>query len=424
MERKVTKLENCHTEVLVTVDEATWKEAQAKAFNQLAAKVTVKGFRKGKAPANLVKDKVNQVEVMDTAINSLLPELYREVLTEENLRPYAQPSVDVTKLSDTELEVKFVIVTAPEVELGQYTGLEIGKTTVEVSEEEVNKAVLDTINQSASLVLKEGPAAEGDTVVIDFEGKVDGVAFEGGTATNYELELGSHTFIPGFEEQLVGKTAGEEVDVNVTFPHEYHESLKDKDAVFHCVVHEVKTKSVPELNDETVKELGIEGVNTVEELKAKKHSEISTEKTRKARNEYFGKLLDAIAANSKVEIPNEIIDNQVQSSKKDILNRMAQSGLTLEQYLQIVGQTEEDFMNKLREDALKDARNYFILDAVATKEDMIVTDEEVEFEYAKIADQYKMNIEDVKKALAPQVDEFKNNLKMQRVEDYLYENNN
>ena len=424
MERKVTKLENCHTEVLVTVDEATWKQAQAKAFNQIAAKVTVKGFRKGKAPANLVKDKVNQVEVMDSAINSLLPELYKEVLTEENLRPYAQPTVDVTKISDTELEVKFVVVTAPEVELGQYTGLTIGKQTVEVSEEEVNKAVSDTISQSGSLVLKEGPAAEGDTVVIDFEGKVDGVAFEGGTATNYELQLGSHTFIPGFEEQLVGKSAGEEVDVNVTFPHEYHENLKDKDAVFHCTVHEVKTKTVPELNDETVKELNIEGVTTVEELRAKKLEELKTEKTRKARSEYFAKLLDVIAEKSTIQIPNEIIENQVQSGRKEIIGRMSQSGLTLEQYLQIVGQTEEDFMNKLREDAQKDARNYFLLDAVATKENFVVTDEEVEFEFAKIADQYNMKVEDVKKALAPQVDEFKNNLKMQRVEDYLYENNN
>ena len=424
MERKVTKLENCHTEILVTVDEKTWKDAQAKAFNKVAAKVTIPGFRKGKAPANLVKDKVNQVEVIDTAINSLLPELYKEVLTEENIRPYAQPTVDVTKLSDVELEVKFVVVTAPEVELGQYKGLEIGKVAVEVTEEEINKALQDTVKQGASLVLKEGPAAEGDTVVIDFEGRVNGEVFEGGTATNYELELGSHTFIPGFEEQLVGKSAGEEVDVNVTFPHEYHEALKDKDAVFHCVVHEVKTKSVPELNDEFVKELNIEGVTTVEELKVRKTEEIKAEKTRKARSEYFGKLLDVIASNSKVAIPNEIIENQVQSSKKEIIGRMAQSGLTLEQYLQIVGQTEEDFMNKLHEDASRDARNYFILDAVATKEEMHVSDEEVEFEYAKIADQYKMNIEDVKKALAPQVDEFKNNLKMQRVEDFLYENNN
>ena len=424
MERKVTKLENCHTEIIVTVDEKTWKDAQKKAFDKLAANVTVAGFRKGKAPANLVKDKVNQVEVMDNAINALLPELYREVLTEENIRPFAQPKVDVTKLSDVELEVKFVVVTAPEVELGQYTGLEVGKEEVTVSEEEIDAAINELVKQSASLVLKEGASELGDTVVIDFEGRVNGEVFDGGTAQNYELELGSHTFIPGFEEQLVGKTAGEEVDVNVTFPHEYHESLKDKDAVFHCVVHEVKTKSLPELNEEFVAELKIEGVETVEALRAHKAEEIKAEKTRKARSTYFGKLLEKIAEGSKIAIPTEIIDNQVEGRKKEIVNRMSQSGLTLEQYLQIVGQTEEQFIAKIREDAERDARNYFIMDAVATKEQMQVTDEEVEFEYAKIADQYKMKIEDVKKALAPQADEFKHNLKMQRVEDYLYEHNN
>lgn len=424
MERKVTKLENCHTEVVVTVDEQTWKGAQKKAFDKLAANVTVAGFRKGKAPTNLVKDKVNQVEVMDNAINALLPELYKDVLTNENIRPFAQPKVDVTKLSDTELEVKFVIVTAPEVELGQYVDLKVGKETVAVTEEEITKAVEDLVKQSASLVLKEGESALGDTVVIDFEGKVNGEVFDGGTAQNYELELGSHTFIPGFEEQLVGKKAGEEVDVNVTFPHEYHESLKDKEAVFHCVVHEVKTKSIPELNDAFVAELNMEGVTTVGQLKEKKAEELKVEKERKARSEYFGKLLDKIAEGSKIAIPTEIIDNQVEGSKKEIVNRMAQSGLTLEQYLQIVGQTEEQFVAKIREDAEKDARNYFIMDAISTKENMQVTDEEVEFEYAKIADQYKMKIEDVKKALAPQVEEFKHNLKMQRVEDFLYEHNN
>lgn len=424
MERKVTKLENCHTEVLVTVDEKTWKDAQKKAFEKLAANVTVAGFRKGKAPVNLVKDKVNQVEVMDNAINALLPELYKEVLTEENIRPFAQPKVDVTKLSDVELEVKFVIVTAPEVQLGKYTDLSIGKEDVTVDAEEVTKAVEDLVKQNATLVLKETAAELGDTVVIDFEGRVNGEVFDGGTAQNYELELGSHTFIPGFEEQLVGKSAGDEVDVNVTFPHEYHESLKDKDAVFHCVVHEVKTKSVPELNDEFVKELNIEGVTTVEQLRERKQEEIKNEKTRKARSAYFAKLLDKIAETSKIAIPTEIIDNQVENGKKDIVNRMAQSGLTLEQYLQIVGQTEEQFVAKIREDAERDARNYFIMDAIAAKEEMQVSDEEVEFEYAKIADQYKMKIEDVKKALAPQVDEFKHNLKMQRVEDYLYEHNN
>lgn len=424
MERKVTKLENCHVEVLVTVDEAAWKEAQKKAFDKLAKNVTVPGFRKGKAPANLVKDKVNQVQVMDEAINGILPSLYREVLEEEHLQPYAQPKVDVTKLSDTELEVKFVIVTAPEVVLGTYKGLEIGKETVEVTEEEVTNALLDVQKQNASLVLKEGASEMGDTVVIDFVGTIDGVEFDGGKAENYELELGSHSFVPGFEEQLVGKVAGDEVDVKVTFPENYHEHLKGKDAVFACKVHEVKSKSIPELTDELIKELKVPGVETIEAYREHKANELKAQKERNARNTYFGKLLDKIAETSTISIPEEIINNQVESSKKDIVNRMQQSGLTLEQYLSIVGQSEEDFMNKLREDAYRDARNYFILSEVANKEDLKVTDEELEFEYAKIADQYKMSIEDVKKALGPQSEEFRHNVKMQRTEDFLYNNNN
>ena len=424
MERKVTKLENCHVEVLVTVTEEAWKEAQKKAFEKLAKNVTVPGFRKGKAPTNLVKDKVNQVQVMDEAINGILPSLYREVLEEEHLQPYAQPKVDVTKLSDTELEVKFIIVTAPEVVLGAYTGLEIGKETVEVTEEEVTNALLDVQKQNASLVIKEGASELGDTVVIDFVGTIDGVEFDGGKAENYELELGSHSFVPGFEEQLVGKVAGDEVDVNVTFPENYHEHLKGKAAVFACKVHEVKAKSLPELDDELIKELKIPGVETVEAFREHKANELKAQKERNARNTYFGKLLDKIAEISTISIPEEIINNQVESSKKDITNRMAQSGLTLEQYLSIVGQTEEDFLNKLREDAYRDARNYFILSEVANKEDLKVTDEELEFEYAKIADQYKMSIEDVKKALGAQSEEFRHNVKMQRTEDFLYANNN
>ena len=424
MERKVTKLEKCHVEVIVTVDEATWKEAQAKAFNKLAEKVTVPGFRKGKAPKNMVKDKVNQVQVMDEAINALLPTLYREILTEENLQPYAQPKVDVTKLSDTELEVKFVVVTAPEVKLGDYKDFNVGKETVEVSDEEVANALNEVAKQNASLVLKEGASELGDTVVIDFVGTIDGAPFDGGTSENYELELGSHTFIPGFEEQLVGKVAGDEVDVKVTFPENYHENLKGKDANFACKVHEVKTKSIPELNEELVAELKIEGVTTLDELRAHKANELKVNKERAARSTYFAKLLDAIAEKATIEIPDEVVNNQVEGMKKDIVGRMAQSGLTLEQYLSIVGQSEEDFNKKLVEDATKDARNYFLLNAVVTAEDLKVTDEELEFEYAKIADQYKMSIEDVKKALGPQVEEFKHNIKMQRVEDFLYEHNN
>ena len=191
MERKITKLEHSHVQVDVVVDEKTWKDAQDKAFNKLAENVTVDGFRKGKAPKDLVRKRIDGMKVLDEAINSLLPKIYNEILTEDKIQPFARPQVDVTKVSDTELEVKFVLVTAPEVKLGKYKGFEIGKGEVKVTEEDVNNALEAARKDNASLVVKEGESALGDTVVMDFLGTVDGVPFEGGAAENYELELGS-----------------------------------------------------------------------------------------------------------------------------------------------------------------------------------------------------------------------------------------
>lgn len=423
MERKITKLENCRVQVDVTVDEATWKAAQEKAFKKVAAGVTVDGFRKGKAPEALVRKHVDQMKVIDEAVNGLLPDLYREILDQDKIEPFAQPKVDVTKISDTSLEVKFVIVTAPEVKLGQYKGLEIGKKEVKVSAKEVNEAIDDLRKQNASLVLKEGASELGDTVVLDFAGSIDGVPFEGGSAQNYELELGSHSFIPGFEEQLVGLKAGEHKDVNVTFPEQYAENLAGKPAVFACDIHEVKTKKLPELNDEFVKDLGIKDVETLDALKENKNNELKAKKEREAKTEYLTSLYSTIAKNSEIAIPEEMIEEQAASMRKDMENRMSQSGFTLEQYLQILGQKEEDFMAKLKEDAKRDITNYFILEEVGKVEKMQLTDADVEFEMAKLAEQYNMKLEDVKKALSTQMNDFRHNLEMTRIEEFLLENN-
>lgn len=423
MEKKINKLEHSHVEVLVTVDEKTWKDAQAKAFEKAAKNVKVDGFRPGKAPANLVKSKVDQVRVMDDAINALLPVLYREIIEVDGIRPYAQPKVDVTKLSDTELEVKFIIVTAPEVKLGEYKGLKVGHSKVSVEDKDVDSAVEDMLKQNATLAVKEDVAKEGDTVVIDFVGTIDGVAFDGGSAQNHELELGSHSFIPGFEEQLVGHKAGEHVDVNVTFPENYVENLKGKAAVFACDIHEVKEKKMPALDDAFVAELKIEGVTTVDQLKAHKKAELTTQKEANEKREYLQKLFAELAKNSTVDLPEEIVEQQTNVRKEDIVNRMKQSGLELAQYLSMVGQTEEEFMLKLKEDAIKDTVNFVILEEIGKKENIEVTDEELEFEFAKIADQYGMKIDDVKKALGNSIDEFRHNQKMQRIEEFLLSNN-
>lgn len=424
MERKITKLEHGHVQVDVVVDQKSWKDAQEKAFNKLAEKVTVDGFRQGKAPRHLVEKKIDMMKVLDEAINSLLPKIYEEILTEDKVRPYARPQVDVTKVSDTELEVKFVLVTAPEVKLGQYKGLEIGKKAVKVAKKDVDEAIEATLKENASLVVKEGESVLGDTVVMDFVGTVDGVAFEGGTAENYELELGSHQFIPGFEEQLVGHKAGEKVDVNVTFPENYTENLKGKAAVFACTIHEVKEKKLPVLNDEFVKELKLQGVETVEAFRDYKQKELQRAKENEARREYMNKLLEAIAKNSQVDLAKEIVDSQVESRKEDMVKRIQQSGLQLEQYLQILGQTEEQFNAQITEQAIKEVTDYVILNEVGNAEGIEITEADLEFEYAKIADQYHMTIDEVKKALGNNLDEFRHNIRMQRIDDLLYNENN
>ena len=424
MERKITKLEHGHVQVDVVVDQKSWKDAQEKAFNKLAEKVTVDGFRQGKAPRHLVEKKIDMMKVLDEAINSLLPKIYEEILTEDKVRPYARPQVDVTKVSDTELEVKFVLVTAPEVKLGQYKGLEIGKKAVKVAKKDVDEAIEATLKENASLVVKEGESVLGDTVVMDFVGTVDGVAFEGGTAENYELELGSHQFIPGFEEQLVGHKAGEKVEVNVTFPENYTENLKGKAAVFACTIHEVKEKKLPVLNDEFVKELKLQGVETVEAFRDHKQKELQRAKENEARREYMNKLLEAIAKNSEVDLAKEIVDSQVESRKEDMVKRIQQSGLKLEQYLQILGQTEEQFNAQITEQAIKEVTDYVILNEVGNAEGIEITEADLEFEYAKIADQYHMTIDEVKKALGNNLDEFRHNIRMQRIDDLLYNENN
>ena len=424
MERKVNKLEQGHVEVLVTVDEKTWKDAQEKAFNKLAENVTIDGFRKGKAPKNLVRSRIDQMKVLDEAINALLPKMYQEIIEKDGVRPYARPQVDVTKVSDTELEVKFLLAVAPEVKLGKYKGLEIGKKEAKVTKKDLEEALENTLKDNATLVVKEDVAAKGDTVVMDFVGKINGEAFEGGSANNHELELGSGQFIPGFEDQLVGHKAGEEVVVKVKFPENYTEELKGKDAEFECKIHEVKAKKIPELNDEFVKELKIEGVETVEAFRTRKESDLLRQKEAEARREYMSKLVEAIVKDSKFEIASEIIDGQTESRKEDMVKRIEQSGLKLDQYLQILGQSEEQFMAQLREQATKETSEFLVLEEIGKAENIEITDADLEFEYAKLADQYNMKVDDVKKALANNLGEFRQNLKMQRIDDLLFNSNN
>ena len=424
MERKVTKLEHCHTEVLVTVDKDLWKKAQDKAFNKLAKDVTIDGFRKGKAPLNMVKSRIDQGRVYNEAINYVLDPVYRDILENEKLQPMARPSFEVTNLSDEDLEIKVIIVTRPEVELGKYTGYKLGKEEASVSDEELDASLAELRKQNATIAPKEGQAENGDIVVIDFEGSVDGVPFEGGKAENHELELGSHSFIAGFEEQLVGASAGIEVDVKVKFPDNYGpDEIAGKDAVFHVKVNEVKQKILPELDDEFVKELGMPNVENVEQLKNARREQLLKSKENNNKRQYLDKLFEEIRKDSKFDIPEEILAEETENRRKDLEQRLKQSGIDLEQYLVLTRTSEEDLKKQLEVEAQKGLESWLVLDTVGQKENINITDEEVEFELAKMADQYNMSIDQIKQALGQQISQFKGNLVMSKIEDYLFQNN-
>ena len=424
MERKVTKLEHCHTEVLVNVDKDLWKKAQEKAFNKIASNITVPGFRKGKAPANMLKGRVNQMEVFNEAINNVLQPVYEDILKNEDIQPVARPAFDVTKLSEDDLEIKVTVATRPEINLGKYTGYELGKVTAEVKDDEVDAAIEALRKQNATVAPKEGQAEKGDIVVMDFEGSVDGVPFEGGAAENHELELGSGAFIPGFEDQLIGASAGIEVDVKVKFPENYGpDEISGKDAVFHCKIHEVKQKVLPELDEEFIKDLNIPEVANLEQLKANRKDALLKQKEANAKQEYLNKLVDEIKKVSTFDIPEEIVKEETENRKKQLEQRLQQSGIDLEQYYVLTKTKEEDLDKQLAEEARKGLESFFVMDSVGEKEKLNITEEELEFELSKMAEQYNMTIDQIKNALGQQLGQFRHNLIMQKIENFFFENN-
>lgn len=423
MKRVVNKLENSKVEVICDVEEASWKEAQEKAFARLAKNLELPGFRKGKVPTEMARKHIDKGNIFNEAINSMLQPAYDEVLKEEKLQPFARPSVDVSKVSDSELQLKFTIVLAPEVKLGTYKGLGIKKAAVKVSDAEVKEEMDKLIAQNANLVVSEKAAKKGDTVVIDFVGSVDGKEFDGGKAENYSLELGSNSFVPGFEDQLVGHKAGENVDVNVTFPEQYVPDLAGKKALFKCTIHEVKEKVLPELNEELIKELNIPEVKDVEGLKAYLKAQINSQKENKATSDALEEAISKISQGAKIELAQEIINDEVDGMKRNMQQQVEQKGLTLEQYYSITGQKAEDVEKKMQEDAVKNLRAILCLEEIAKAENITVDENDVEFEMAKIADQYKMDIAKVKEILGKDMGRFQAEIKQRRIQEFILNNN-
>lgn len=385
------------------IEPAKIKEGLDTAFNRVKKTLNVPGFRKGKVPRQIFNKMFGEESLYQDALNAVLPEAYANAVAESNIKPVAQPEIDVESMEKDSTWVLTAKVTVePEVKLGQYKDLEVKAQSTEVTDEEVDAEIKKLQEQQAELVLKEDqPAAEGDTVVIDFEGKVDGVAFDGGKGENYSLELGSNTFIPGFEDQLVGHKAGETVEVNVTFPEEYHaEDLKGKDAVFETTIHEVKTKELPELDDEFAKDVD-EEVDTLVELKAKTRERLEAQKQNVAKEAIQEEVIDKAVKNAEIgEIPGAMIEEDVHRQMDQYLAGLQQQGISADMYYKLTGSSEEDLHKQFESGAQKRVKTNLVLEAIVAAEDIKASEEEINAEIKELATQYGMEEAAVRSALS------------------------
>ncbi|QQF00568.1 trigger factor [Lactococcus lactis] len=398
-----------------SIDQETIKTGLDKAFNKVKANISVPGFRKGKISRQMFNKMYGEEALFEEALNAVLPTAYDAAVKEAGIEPVAQPKIDVAKMekgSDWELTAEVVV--KPTVSLGDYKDLTVEvEATKEVSDEEVETRLTNSQNNLAELVVKETAAENGDTVVIDFVGSVDGVEFEGGKGSNHSLELGSGQFIPGFEEQLVGTKAGETVEVKVTFPENYQaEDLAGKEALFVTTVNEVKAKELPELDDELAKDID-EEVETLDELKAKFRKELEESKAEAYDDAVETAAIEAAVANAEIkEIPEEMIHEEVHRAMNEFLGGMQQQGISPEMYFQITGTSEDDLHKQYEADADKRVRTNLVIEAIAAAENFTTLDEEVKAEIEDLAGQYNMPIEQVEKLLP--VDMLKHDIAMKK----------
>ncbi|CAM2812824.1 trigger factor [Streptococcus mutans] len=390
--------------VTFTISQDKIKPALDQAFNKVKKDLTAPGFRKGHMPRTVFNQKFGEEALYEEALNSILPAAYEEAVAELELDVVTQPKVDVKSMEKgKDWEITAEVVTKPEVKLGDYKNLEVSvEESKEVTNAEVDEKIERERNNLAELVLKEDAAVEGDTVVIDFVGSVDGVEFDGGKGDNFSLELGSGQFIPGFEDQLVGKKAGETVKVNVTFPEDYQSAdLAGKDATFVTTIHEVKAKEVPELDDELAKDID-EEVETLDELKAKYRKELEATKETAYNDAVEAAAIDLAVANAEiVELPEEMIHDEVQRAMQEFMGNMQRQGISSEMYFQLTGTTEEDLRKQYEADADKRVKTNLVIEAVAKAEGFEATDEEIEKEISDLATEYKMEAEQVRSLLSP-----------------------
>ncbi|RGT56140.1 trigger factor [Solobacterium moorei] len=408
-------------DLTVKIEGKEWADAVKKAFNKIAKNVSINGFRKGQAPKALIEKRVSDNERFITAVDDNANVWMRTALEAEKLVPISQPQLDIKAVDANGVELVFTFAVMPEVKLGDYKGLEYNLDEVAVSDEEIDAELNRMREQYAEVQTKDGAAAEGDTVNIDYEGFKDDVAFDGGKVTNYDLVLGSHSFIPGFEEKLVGVKAGEEKDLNLTFPENYHaKDLKGAAVVFKVKVNEVKTKVLPEVNDEFAKDVNAAGVETVADLKNMIRTRIEDGKKSQAENKADTALMDKLVENAEIDLPEVLVEEEVNNQIQQLAQQISQYGMNFNQYLSMMGKKIEDVRAEYTDNATKTAKLRLILEEIAKVEALEPTEEDLENEYNNIAAQYNMPVDQVKTYIS--VDMLKRDVRNEKAYAFVKEN--
>ena len=423
MSLQVEKMEKNMAKLTIEVSAEDLEKAMQSAYQKAKGRISIPGFRKGKAPRKMIEQMYGKGIFLEDAVNALIPEHYSKALSECGLEIVSQPQIDVTQMEPG----KALIFTAevavkPEVTLGEYKGVEVPKAEIEVTEEEIEAAIKrEQEKNSRTITVEDRAAEEGDIVTIDFEGFVDGEAFEGGKGEAYPLTIGSHTFIPGFEEQLVGAKTGDHVEVNVTFPEEYQaKELAGKAAVFQCDVKKIEAKELPELNDDFAKD--VSEFDTLAEYKEDVKKNLTESKEKEALRAKEDAAIEKIIENAEMEIPEAMLDTQCRQMMDDFGRRMQSQGLSMEQYFQFTGQTAEKMMEDMKPQALKRIQTRLVLEKIVEVENIQPTEEEVNEEISKMAAMYKMEADKLKELVGErEMEQMKKDMAVQKAVTFVAE---
>lgn len=423
MEKTVERKENLEVVINLKFNGDEWKKAWKKEHNKRAANIVVPGFRKGKAPASMVNARINHGQVLSDTLFNLANKGFQEAVNENKLYVFSEPKLSISKMNDEEAECAILFCLPPVVKLGQYKNLNVACEEVKVSAKETNAFIDDLKKQHAVMQVKEGEAKLGDSVIIDFVGYVNDEAFDGGEANGYELELGSNSFIPGFEDQLVGIKAGESRTLNCKFPENYVEALKGKDARFEVTCQDVKEKVLPTLDDDFFQELNIADVKDEKSLKAYAKKQVLANKQKAAKNAQIENIVNKAIENATVEIPSSMVDDEAAAMLDEIKKQVENAGLKYSDYVAINGLKEEELEANRRKDAVKNIRAMLVVENIIATENLEANDNALEKEYAALASQYGMDVESVKKALEPNKDNFRRQLRNKLFTEFMLANN-